>query len=200
MLSIFIRIQDYYFVWDEKFKHPVSHGMKKNELLEWLQVEERQDALDSFDNRIKRADETGSSSAYQNIDSLIKGNKAGKNNESLTKEQIFEEYGPFAEQNFKTIKPEQINNTIIIDDELNPSTSIKDKWMIGQGFCYFVIFFILISLGIFYLLEHTNYLSKLSFMNKEVISLCKNILLCFNFLILGIFISPGMSIWKRKIK
>lgn len=200
MLSIFIRIKDYYFVWDEKFKHPISHGMKKNELLEWLQVEERQDAIDSFDNRIKRADETGSSSAYQNIDSLIKENKAGKNNESLTKEQIFEEYGPFAEQNFKTVKPEQINNIIIKDDELNSSISIKDKWVISQGFCYFVIFFILISLGLFYLIDNTSYLNKFSFINENVISFCKNLLLCLNFLIMGVFISPGMSIWKKKIK
>ena len=79
--------------WSSVVDAPVTYFMYENEMIEYLKDAYGSNGIDENLKRIERAKQNGTSSyMYQNIDDLISFNRAGKNEENLTKEEIWKEY------------------------------------------------------------------------------------------------------------
>lgn len=90
------KVQDgdkaYYMEWSTITDSPVTTGMPLEELKE-------QYCDDDFEDRMKRVEAKGTSSRLDDsFDKLISGNRAGKNESCLSKEQIIEWYCRRAEE------------------------------------------------------------------------------------------------------
>lgn len=198
MLSIFIKIQEEYFIWDMKEKCPSTNGMNEVDLRYWISEQEKQDGIDSFENRIIRAKKTGVSQIGITIDDFLKGNCAGENGKELTKEEIYEQYNYLSDINTKTLYPAKVSKEKLDIISL-PLVHINDQWRIGNvpvvGFMIFAIFTVLLL----FLGEHAHFIPDFH-KNKilGVIQIIKPYLLNIDVFLLGIILSAKMRIWQKK--
>lgn len=198
MLSIFIKINEEYFVWDNQFKCPTTSGMNEIDLFYWISEQEKQDGIDSFQERLKRAKETGVSQIGINIDDFIKGNAAGEGGKELSKEEIYENYNYLVEFNPKVLYPgkpaekqKKIKNTVL--------QKINDKWYIANGVIISFMIFAILTVFIFYVTEHKELLNIKD--NSMILHYClmlKPYLLNIDVFIIGIVMASKMTIWKKK--
>lgn len=89
------KIQDYYLEYSTIVDAPVTIGMSLDEFMDYYKDEYGRRGMEGpdFENRMKRAEEKGTSARdYEDFEELISGNRAGKDESCLSKEQIIEWY------------------------------------------------------------------------------------------------------------
>ena len=207
MLNIIIKIKDEYFIWDLNSKSPKTNGMNVKDLQYWIQEQEKQDGLDSFETRLKRVNEIGTSIPEVNIEEIIKNNKAGATGEELTIDQIFNEYNYKAKINNKTIYSNEVNTNQETEDSFKQDMysggkqqlrSIDDEWIIGMKVGIYLIILVIISTVCLTLIQYPNWID-----NKEINAfLLKNKPIFTHVLtfIVGLTMSNKLRIWFRKPK
>lgn len=207
MLNIIIKIKDEYFIWDLNSKSPKTNGMNVKDLQYWIQEQEKQDGLDSFETRLKRVNEIGTSIPEVNIEEIIKNNKAGATGEELTIDQIFNEYNYKAKINNKTIYSNEVNTNQETEDSFKQDMysggkqqlrSIDDEWIIGMKVGIYLIILVIVSTVCLTLIQYPNWID-----NKEIYAfLLKNKPIFTHVLtfIVGLTMSNKLRIWFRKPK
>lgn len=198
MLSIFIKINEEYFIWNNEFKCPSTNGMNEVDLFYWISEQEKQDGIDSFKERLKRANETGVSQVGTDINDFIKGNAAGEGGKELSKEEIYQSYNYLVEFNPKVLYPGKPaekqttkNNKVL--------QRINDKWYIANGVIISFMIFAIFTVFVFYVTEHKEILDIND--NSSILHyflLIKPYLLNMDVFIMGIVMASKMTIWKRK--
>lgn len=84
---------DYYMEWSTIVDAPVTYGVGLDEFKRYYRDQYGEDGMRDFPNRMRRVDEKGTSSELDNsADELIRYNRAGKNETSLTKEELLEQF------------------------------------------------------------------------------------------------------------
>lgn len=186
MLNIILKLEAFYIIWSEKKQHPITHAMTKETLFRWVEDNEGQDGVDSFEPRILRCNEKGCSSAYHSKEDLIKNNKAGDNDEYLTEEELLIKYGIHSPHNIKFRKrdDEETIDTLTIDNEIY---SINHLWRISGSTIKSMLFVLVICLVI----QSIDYFYK-PLGNIGIVSLAVEMY------ILGLLSSAKLRIWKRK--
>ncbi len=93
MPSYIIKLEDKYVVWSTIVDAPISRGMSKEKLSQYIEFHYGEGGLTDLPERLKRVEEKGvSSMLHANVDELIEYNRAGPNETCLTKEQIIENF------------------------------------------------------------------------------------------------------------
>jgi hypothetical protein len=84
----------YYLEWSTVVDAPVTFGMSLDEFKAYYRDEYGRQGMDfGFEERMKRVEEKGTSSQLDScVDDVISGNRAGKDETCLSKEQIIEWY------------------------------------------------------------------------------------------------------------
>jgi len=83
-----VKIKDKYFIWSSIADSPITYAMDKNEAIEAMKEE-------GFSNPEKCLEETekrGTSYRDMTLDRMFKFNRAGENGESLSEDEIYDEY------------------------------------------------------------------------------------------------------------
>lgn len=186
MLNIILKIENSYIIWSDKKQHPLTHAMLKEKLFRWIEDNEGQDGVDSFDARIARCDKSGCSSAYHSKSDLILNNKAGDNDESLSEDDILVKYGIHSPHNIKFRKrdADETIETLKIDNEIY---TINHLWRISGSTIKLMMLCILICI----IIQAVDYFYK-SLGNIGIISLAVEMY------ILGLLSSAKLRIWKKK--
>jgi hypothetical protein len=79
----------YYFEWSTVVDAPVSYGMSLVDFKIYYQNQYGYDGISELSERLKRVEEKGTSSLIDdNIDDLIRCNRAGEREKRLTKKQL----------------------------------------------------------------------------------------------------------------
>lgn len=186
MLNIILKIENSYIIWSEKHKHPLTHTMLKENLFRWIEDNEGQDGVDSFESRIARCDKSGCSSAYHSKESLINDNKAGDKDEHLNENEIIDKYGIHAPHNIKFRKrdTDETIDTLKVDDDIY---SINHLWRISGSSIKLMIGFIVICIVI----QGIDYFYK-------PLGSFGVVTLALEMYILGILSSAKLRVWKKK--
>jgi RNase P/RNase MRP subunit POP5 len=87
-----IKIKDKYFEWSTIVDAPVSRGVTKEELKGYIKRKYGEKGLSELHERLKRVEDKGTSSYVTDLEGLINCNRAGENEETLTKEEIYNKY------------------------------------------------------------------------------------------------------------
>lgn len=88
-----IKLNEKYLIWSTIVDAPISNGMTKDELIEWIEYHNGQDGLFDLPDRLERVDAKGVSAFnYASVDELIAHNRAGPEESCLTKDEIIEQY------------------------------------------------------------------------------------------------------------
>ena len=89
----------WYLGWSDAFDRPATVGMSRGEFVEWytqeyMKCEDYDQRTPPLAERLERADKTGTSAMYSHgtLDACLSFNRAGKNDQRLTKEQLIEFY------------------------------------------------------------------------------------------------------------
>lgn len=186
MLNIILKIEGLYIIWSEKEQHPLTHTMLKEKIFRWVEDNEGQDGVDSFEARIARCDRNGCSSAYHSKEELINNNKAGDKSEYLSEKEILDKYGIHSPHNIKFRKrnADETIETLKVDNDIY---SINNLWRISGSSIKLMILFIFICLVV----QSIDYFYK-PLGNIGIISLAVEMY------ILGLLSSAKLRIWKRK--
>lgn len=83
---------DLYLEWTTVSDGPVSDAMPLEAFKIWYREEHGEASMKGLDDRITRADRTGSSSPFLTLDDAIATNQAGPNGETITLEEIIRTY------------------------------------------------------------------------------------------------------------
>lgn len=94
MSSFIIKIKDQYLEWSTIVDAPVTFGMELKHFKRYYQKSNGTNGMSHFQERIDRADKTGSSGypPYNTLWSIIVGNRAGPNESELTEDEIYQAY------------------------------------------------------------------------------------------------------------
>lgn len=85
--------KDYYLIWDTNVDAPAIYGCSLRALKDYYQQEYGEKGLHDLSERLIRVEEKGvSSHIHDSFDELIICNRAGENEEELTKQEIIEKY------------------------------------------------------------------------------------------------------------
>lgn len=86
--------KDYYLEWSSVVDSFITHGMSKEEYREYFINEYGNQYADQIDSYIERIEKTGSSSrtGFATLYSILKFNCCGENDETLTLEEILDQY------------------------------------------------------------------------------------------------------------
>ncbi len=85
--------KDYYMEWSTIVDAPVTYGVDLNEFTKYYIEQYGKSSENELKERLTRVEEKGTSSQIDdNVDDLIKYNRAGENETSLTKEEILNQY------------------------------------------------------------------------------------------------------------
>lgn len=83
---------DYYFEWSEIVDAPVTKGMSLEKFREYYNAEYGRKGMEQLPERLARVEEKGCSHLFETLDEFISVNRAGDNEECLTKEELIEKY------------------------------------------------------------------------------------------------------------
>jgi len=93
MGRVIIKIKDRYFIWSSVVDAPITYGTDLEGLKEWVKFEHGEQGLRDLTERLERVDTFGTSSEYgYPIEDLIRGNRAGENETTITLDEIYERY------------------------------------------------------------------------------------------------------------
>lgn len=85
--------QDYYLEWSTIVDAPVTFGVSLDEFKNYYRQQYGNQGMAELQGRLKRVEEKGTSTLEGgSLDELIRGNRAGRNEQTYTKEQIIEWY------------------------------------------------------------------------------------------------------------
>lgn len=88
-----IKIEDKYLEWSTVVDAPVTWGVDRKDFEKWYLREYGESCRDEFDRRMIRVEEKGTSSfMHDSLDEVLKGNRAGPGETSLSKDEIYQEY------------------------------------------------------------------------------------------------------------
>ena len=91
-----VKIKDKYFEWSTNVDAPVTLGMSKSQLETYVKQRYGLSGAAELDERLKRVEDKGHSFlgyyGTLTLDELIAANRAGDNENELTKEQIYNKY------------------------------------------------------------------------------------------------------------
>lgn len=83
----------WYLEWSTIIDAPLTHGMPLDEFREYYCGEYSEEGMRGLDERMARVEAKGTSSHdYSSAEELMRGNRAGPKEESLTMAEIIEEY------------------------------------------------------------------------------------------------------------
>lgn len=88
-----IKIKDKYFEWSSCSDAPTTYGMSKKELRRYIKEEYGNKGVSELDGRIKRCEEFGTSFHGETLEDVLLTNRAGKNEEHLSADEIYKSYG-----------------------------------------------------------------------------------------------------------
>ena len=95
-----IKLDGKYLEWSSSIDAPITFGMTREEFTQHYLEEYGRSGIHDLEGRLSRADESGTSCyLYDSVDEEIEGNRAGKNESTLTKEQIIKFYITDREKN-----------------------------------------------------------------------------------------------------
>lgn len=87
------KLNGMYGEWSTVVDAPVTLGMTLSEFKTYYEGEYGSWGMKGLDDRLERVERIGHSSfVYENVDQLIEYNRAGRNEECLTKEQLIYSY------------------------------------------------------------------------------------------------------------
>lgn len=207
MLNIIIKIKDEYFIWDLNKKSPKTNGMNVKDLRYWIQEQEKQDGLDSFEIRLKRVDEIGTSIPSVSLDEIIKNNKAGYTGEQLNIEEIFNEYNYKAKVNNRTIYSDVVNTNQETEKDFKQGIysggkqelcSIAEEWVIGMKVCIFLIILVFISTVCLTLIQYPNWIDNKRI--NELLLINEPVFTHILTFIAGLIFASKLRIWFKKPK
>lgn len=88
-----IKIKDRYFEWSTVVDAPITYGMTEDELRAYMKDEYGNEGLSRLSERLARVAAKGTSSLVDDgLADLIRYNRAGPNETSLTEEEIYARY------------------------------------------------------------------------------------------------------------
>ena len=88
-----VKIDKWYFDWSTVVDAPVTYGMALESFKKWYRFEYGAQGMKDLPERLKRVGKHGTSAIpNQTVDQLISFNRAGDNEENLSKEMILEKY------------------------------------------------------------------------------------------------------------
>jgi hypothetical protein len=93
MPQYIIKIQDRYFIWSTVVDAPVTYGMNRDELEQFVQAEQGARGLEALPERLERVEQKGTSSRIDaSLAKLLVGNRAGDGETRLTEAEIYAKY------------------------------------------------------------------------------------------------------------
>ena len=87
-----IKIDDLYFEWSTIVDAPVTYGMLESELVKYIRDQYGLKGLVGLNDRLMRVKKTGTSAHGLTLDELIEFNRAGDNEKSLSKEDLYKKF------------------------------------------------------------------------------------------------------------
>ena len=89
-----IKLDEKYLEWSTIVDAPVTYGMTEKDFSQYYK---EQYGIQGYENdyrsRMERVNATGTSAfGYKSVDELIRNNRAGKNEENLSKEEIIQHF------------------------------------------------------------------------------------------------------------
>lgn len=93
MSRCIIKIKDKYFEWSTIIDAPVTNGMDKEKLKEYITNEYGNSGLRKLPFRLERVEEKGASwASYHDLDYTLTANRAGEDEKCISKDEIYEKY------------------------------------------------------------------------------------------------------------
>ena len=87
-----IKIKDKYFEWSTISDAPTTYSMSLEELHEYIKEEYGNVGLKDLPERLERVEKWGSSFITENLNDTIRFNRAGDNEDNISKNKIYEKY------------------------------------------------------------------------------------------------------------
>ncbi len=89
-----IKIREKYFIWSTIVDAPITVGMTKTQLEDYIKDEYGWQGLNELPERLKRVEEKGTSALeiYNSMEETVKCNRAGNKEACLTIDEIYEKY------------------------------------------------------------------------------------------------------------
>ncbi len=93
MARYLIKLDKWYFEWSTVVDAPITYRMTLKQLIKYIKDEYGRTGLEELPSRLKRVEKQGISFlANVSVDEFIEFNRAGKNETSITKEEIIKLY------------------------------------------------------------------------------------------------------------
>jgi hypothetical protein len=87
-----VKLNGCYAEWSTVVDAPITSFMPKDEFERWYEREHGRSAMAGLPERMERVEATGTSSLLDTLDDLIAGNRAGKGETTLTKDELWAVY------------------------------------------------------------------------------------------------------------
>ena len=87
-----IKLKDQYLEWSTVVDAPVTTGMTLKDFKVYYRNEYGEDEMRGLEERLTRVDLEGVSSRLSSLDEMLSYNRAGKNETTLTADQIYDFY------------------------------------------------------------------------------------------------------------
>lgn len=93
MPKFIVKLDEFYLEWSTIVDAPVSLGMPLSEFQGWYQAKYGSDGMRDLPDRLARVEKTGTSSHNgQTADDLLSGNRAGPDEDELTRDELVAAY------------------------------------------------------------------------------------------------------------
>lgn len=98
MSRAIVKIKDKYLEWSSIVDGPVTHTMTLEEFKDYYEREYGRRGMKRLTEDLKRVEKVGNSTRRFKTDELIRGNRAGRGDEELTIDEIYEQYSESYEE------------------------------------------------------------------------------------------------------
>jgi len=93
MPKFIVKLDEFYLEWSTIVDAPVSLGMPLSEFKAWYRGKYGSDGMNDLPGRLARVEKTGTSShGGPPVDDLISGNRAGPDEDELTRDELIAAY------------------------------------------------------------------------------------------------------------
>lgn len=89
-----VKIKDRYFEWSTIVDAPITKGMSKRQLEEYIKAEYGRQGLEKLAERLNRVESTGTSAHGETLETVLSHNRAGPNESEISAEVIYRLYCP----------------------------------------------------------------------------------------------------------
>lgn len=87
-----VKIKDHYLEWSTIVDAPVTFGMSLAELEEHIRYEYGRSGLRDLPERLARVEQYGTSFIGTSVEDVLRGNRAGPDEQALTADEIYQAY------------------------------------------------------------------------------------------------------------